>query len=312
MLKYFLFAILLGASIQTNAQAVRLNGDWKFHIGDNPVWKNTTYNDSNWEKIYAPSPWEDEGFNGYDGFAWYRKKFDGKELSKEENYYLSLGYIDDTDEVYVNGIIIGLSGSMPPRFKTAYNSERKYALPNDIINFSGNNVIAVRVYDVTLGGGIIDGQLGIYRAPRSRMLVDLHGLWDFQIEDGDWTKIMVPSPWEQQGFPRLDGDAKYKRTFIADEKLLAQDEDLVLVLGKIDDFDKTYLNGRLIGKTNDGGHYGQSGSYQQVRLYKIPTGLLKKGSNTIEVEVFDMGNIGGIYEGPVGILTRTAYERYYR
>lgn len=311
-MRYLFLISFLITSTWANAQAIRLIGDWKFHIGDNPQWSDKAYNDSKWEKIYAPSPWEDEGFNGYDGFAWYRRKFDGKELSQEENYYLSLGYIDDADEVYVNGMLIGLSGSMPPKFKTAYNSERKYALPNDILNFSGENVIAVRVYDVTLAGGIVDGPLGIYRTPRSRMLMDLRGLWDFQTEDGEWKKVMVPSPWEHQGFPHYDGDAKYKRTFVADDRLFTQDEDIFLVLGKIDDFDKTYLNGRLIGKTNDGGYYGQSDSYQKVRLYKIPAELLKKGVNTIEIEVYDMGNVGGIYEGPVGILTRTAYERYYR
>ena len=106
---------------------------------------------ANWEKIYAPSPWEDEGFNGYDGFAWYRKKFDGKELSKDESYYLNLGFIDDCDEVYLNGVLIGFSGSMPPKFKTAFNNERKYPLSNESINFYGMNTLAIRVFDVTLG-----------------------------------------------------------------------------------------------------------------------------------------------------------------
>jgi hypothetical protein len=309
-----LFAGTLG-----QAQDINLRGSWKFHIGDKKIWSTSHFDDSDWEAIYAPSPWEDEGFNGYDGFAWYRKKFDGHKLSKGENYYLNIGYIDDADEVYINEKLIGFSGSMPPRFKTAYNSERKYPIPSDVINFEGDNIIAIRVFDVTLGGGIIDGDLGIYQSAKSRMLVDLQGLWDFVIvgdrdekDEAEWKKIIVPSPWEHQGY-RYDGLAWYKRSFTIDSKIIDKEEDLVLLLGKIDDFDKTYLNGKLIGRTNDGESYGHSGSYDKLRAYAIPLNLLKKNApNTIEVLVEDMGNVGGIYEGPVGIATRTVYERYYK
>ncbi len=302
------------------AQVVRLNGSWKFHIGDKPNWSATKFDDSDWEAITAPSAWEDEGFNGYDGFAWYRKKFDGRELEKGDTYYLNLGYIDDADEVFVNGVLVGLSGSMPPKFKTAYNSERKYSLPNDVLNFNGENTIAIRVFDVTQGGGIIDGRLGVYRTPKSRMIVDLQGLWDFRKnrdwqpikDDKEWKKIMVPSPWEHQGYNNYDGFAWYKKTFTIDASVIDRQEDLVLLLGKIDDFDKTYLNGKQIGRTDDGEPFGESQSYNQLRAYTIPIILLKKGPNTIEVIVEDMGNIGGIYEGPVGIATKTAYERYFR
>lgn len=303
------------------SQAVSLTGAWKFHIGDKPDWSAPTFNDAEWETIYAPSAWEDEGFNGYDGFAWYRKKFDGRQLNAGETYFLNLGFIDDADEVFFNGELIGLSGSMPPKFKTAYNSERKYTIPAELINFKGDNVIAIRVFDTTISGGIVDGRLGVYRAPKSRMVVDLAGLWQFATtwfatpikNEDDWKKIIVPSPWEHQGYNKYDGYAWYKKTFtLPDAVVTNTEEDYLLLLGRIDDFDKTYLNGKLIGTTNDGRRYGQSGSYSQLRAYTIPHNLLKKGINTIEVLVEDMGNAGGIYEGPIGIATRTAYERYFR
>lgn len=315
-----LVVLLFLQSVLAYAQVISLDGAWKFQIGDKSSWAGASYDDRNWEKINVPSPWEDEGFNGYDGFAWYRTKFDGKELSKDESYYLNLGYIDDCDEVYLNGVLIGFSGSMPPKFKTAYNNERKYPLSNETINFYGMNTLAIRVFDVTLGGGIVDGDIGIYRSPKSRMLVDLQGMWQFQQvwgdksipKDHDWKKILVPSPWEHQGYPKYDGNAWYKRTFTISESILQKGEDLVLLMGKIDDFDRTYLNGNLIGKTNDGKSYGSSRSFEKKRVYRIPLELLKNGSNTIEVFVVDMGNIGGIYEGPVGITTRTLYEKYHK
>jgi hypothetical protein len=312
------FCLILTTAV---AQQIDLEGKWKFHIGDKSAWSDPEYDDESWETIYAPSAWEDEGFNGYDGFAWYRKKFDGTKLSKEESYYLNLGYIDDCDEVYINGKLIGVSGSMPPKFKTAYQSERKYSIPNDILHFNSSNVIAIRVFDVTLGGGIIDGDIGIYRSPKSKMLVDLSGIWQFAKTrnekpldaEADWAKIMVPSAWEHQGYYKYDGFAWYRRTFTIPVNFAEKDEDIVLVIGKIDDFDKTYINGKLVGETNDGEDFGWSRSFEKKRVYKIPNGLLKKNANNvIEVLVEDMGNVGGIYEGPVGITTRTAYERYFK
>jgi sialate O-acetylesterase len=306
---------------ETLGQVVNLRGDWKFQIGDKASWAAADFNDSDWESIKAPLAWEEQGFNGYDGFAWYRKKFDGRVLSSEERYYLDLGYIDDCDEVYLNGKLVGVSGSMPPKFKTAYNNERKYVLNNEAINFKGTNTIAIRVFDVIHGGGIIDGELGIYEAPKSRMIADLDGLWDFVATDWDkaapvnaeWKKITVPGPWEPQGYPRYDGYAWYKRTFTLPKNFSDKDQELVLMVGRIDDFDKTYLNGKLIGKTNDERPYGDSHSFEKLRAYTVPAGLLKTiGVNTVEVFVEDMGNIGGIYEGPVGLATRTVYERYYK
>ena len=301
------------------SQVINLEGKWKFHIDDEASWASPTFDDSRWESIHAPSAWEEQGFNGYDGFAWYRRKFDGRVLDRKTNYYLGLGYIDDADEVYVNGRLIGFSGSMPPRFKTAFNNERKYILPVELINFHGENTIAIRVFDITQGGGIIDGDLGVFRSRNDNfLLVDLQGVWSFALSnsgdemqrprDNEWNKIMVPGAWEYNGY-KYDGFAWYKRTFTIPINYTG--EPLVLVLGKIDDFDKVYLNGQQIGSTNDHRRFGSSHSYEELRAYKIPPAVLKKnGANTLEVFVEDMGNWGGIYEGPVGVATKANVEKY--
>lgn len=318
-LQYFTCLIIFLLPTIVPAQVINLSGQWKFRIDDRSQWSSPDYDDSRWESIEAPAPWEDEGFYGYDGFAWYRKKFDGKKLNPKEGYVIRLGFIDDCDEVYINGTFIGFSGTMPPHFKTAYNTEREYWIPNDVINFSGENLIAIRVFDVVHGGGIVDGILGIFKADQERkMLVDLRGIWSIaKSERGErieneksYTKIMVPSPWEQQGFAKYDGFAWYRKTFTLPSEMPT--EGLVAVLGKIDDFDKVYLNGQFIGGTNDRQPYGRSESYRETRAYEIPPNLLKKsGTNVLEVRVLDMGNTGGIYEGFVGITSRKNFERYY-
>ncbi len=294
---------------------ISLKGLSKFNIGDNLAWKNPTYNDSKWEKIAIPADWENEGFNGYDGYAWYRLHFHGKSLNPKDVHFLVLGFIDDVDEIYFNGKLIGKSGSFPPRNRTAYNSFRKYAVPIEVINFEGDNVIAVRVYDEMGNGGIVAGDIGLYVSKRVEdllMLQNLNGIWKFNsydktnsknqsFDDSEWEDILVPAYWDNHGYKTFDGIAWYRKHFQLTFKQVPGKR-YYLVLGKIDDFDQTYLNGVKIGETNDYKGFGNSQSYLKTRIYKIPAGLLiEDAKNTIAIKVEDVGLDGGLYEGPFGI-----------
>lgn len=302
----------IGAYGQDWVRVINLRGEWNFSLGDNNSWAHQYYNDDKWEKIRVPSSWEDEGFHGYDGYAWYRKKFDGRELDKGRNYYIHMGYIDDTDQAFINGKLVGQSGSFPPNFNTAFRSNRIYPIPTDFINYTGSNTVSVRVYDAYIEGGIISGRPGIYYDDSEDVLdLDLSGIWDFFIEDfgrnrddlddEEWSKIMVPSPWEKQGIRNFDGIGWYRKKFQLPDQL--NGHELVLLVGKIDDFDQVYLNGTLIGKTKDDRRFSFSTSYLELRIYNVPKNLIKPGQlNTLVVRVEDIGNIGGIYEGPVGLI----------
>lgn len=300
---------------------ISLEGRWKFNIGDSHHWAEPDYDDSNWETIPVPSRWENEGFHGYDGFAWYRNMFSGAYLPKDQPLFLFLGYIDDADEVYINGNMIGTSGSFPPKFSTAYRAFRKYMIPSGFINYDGNNLISVRVYDKYGEGGIVSGDVGIYTsAAIPAMTIGLEGIWAFNVGDNPqwknryynddrWDQLTVPSPWENQGYQRYDGYGWYRRIIRFSEDHLREPQ--VLVLGRIDDFDQTFLNGKLVGSTNDGRQYGHSGSFSKIRVYDIPPELIKVGqTNTIAIRVLDIGNIGGIYDGPVGILPKSQARKF--
>ncbi|SHK92380.1 sialate O-acetylesterase [Reichenbachiella agariperforans] len=293
---------------------VDLARDWKFNIGDNALWATPTYQDQNWENIKVPSRWENEGFNGYDGIAWYRTSFDGRLLNPKQTHYLVLGNIDDADECFFNGRMIGKNGRFAPKFRTAYTTNRRYLIPNESIDFGGENTIAVRVYDEVLDGGIVSGKIGVYADFNSENLVqDLMGQWKFtrwdkknasdpNYDDSGWDDIWVPSLWDNQGYRSFDGVAWYRRHFEL-SFIPKENKTYYLLLGKIDDYDITYLNGHRIGVTADGKNFGESQSYDQIRLYKIPKGLLKQDqSNVLSVQVRDLGYYGGIYKGPIGIV----------
>ena len=301
-----------------------LKGSWLFSIGINEEWTTLKFNDSSWESIKVPSPWEDEGFNGYNGYAFYRKKVNIPSSYKGRMLYLNMGYIDDVDEVYLNGHKIGSTGSFPPDFNTAYNAERVYYIPEEYIIFDGQNQIAVKVYDSSQEGGIVSGEIGLYGGKASvNFDVNLQSMWKFQpgddmrrkesdYNDSSWGEILVPAKWEDQGYRDYDGPAWYRKSFIYQST--AENEKMVILLGKIDDIDQVYINGILVGSTGDFKDETSTGQeWTAFRGYYIPDGVLKKGQkNIIAVRVIDTGGDGGIYEGPVGIISQTKYIEYWR
>jgi hypothetical protein len=323
--------LLLPLSGNVRSQGLRtllnLRGQWKIELGDNMKWADPKFDDSKWDKIRVPSSWEDEGYPGYDGYAWYRKHFTVDKELKNDVIYLQIGYVDDVSEVYLNGHMVGFEGQFPPQFITAYNVARPYLVPQQYLNYSGDNVIAVRVYDQRLAGGITHGSVGLFE-PRDYLTpaYDLAGTWKFttgdnaswkdaDANDRTWTKVIVPAYWETQGFRDYDGFGWYRTTFKVPEKLVG--ERLILLLGKIDDFDETYLNGQLVGRTGrmrknmDPDDRGNE--YAQLRAYLIPSDLLIPGrDNTLAVRVKDVYMQGGIYDGPIGLITREKYREWKR
>jgi sialate O-acetylesterase len=79
---------------------------------------------------------------------------------------------------------------------------------------------------------------------------------------------------------------------------------MYLVLGKIDDRDKVYLNGKIVGRTEYLDEYSgfrKYGLWQLYRVYELPPDALQR-NNIIVVEVKDEQLQGGIYEGPIGLM----------
>jgi len=323
----FLFGYSLFASQNDLIKIIDLKGQWKYSIGERKEWILPGYDDNSWATIHVPSSWEDQGFYGYNGFGFYRKSFALSEENKGKTLYLNLGYVDDVDETYINGHKIGSTGSFPPSYITAYNANRVYYIPEEYLNFGGKNTIAVKVYDSYQYGGIVKGEIGIYVSMFDvRLDINLQGIWKFKpgddfswkeagFNDSKWDEIFVPAKWEDQGYRDYDGYSWYRKTFYY--KGTFSEETIVLILGKIDDLDQVYINGKLVAGTgelnsqiNRKAYTGEQ--YKAFRGYFIPTNSLKKNEkNSIAVRVYDGQGAGGIYEGPVGIVTQRKYIDFW-
>jgi sialate O-acetylesterase len=117
----------------------------------------------------VPAAWETQGFRDYDGFGWYRVKFHVPEDLLNHKLIMMLGKIDDVDEAYVNGERIGRTGPADSSRWPYHGSGgewmelRSYTVPAGLLLSNQDNVLAVRVYDGLLQGGIYDGPVGIVK-----------------------------------------------------------------------------------------------------------------------------------------------------
>lgn len=321
-----LLAVCNNAYTQDFSKVYDLQGEWRFSIGDNSEWSNKDLNDQEWDRIWVPRSWENQGFHGYNGYAWYRTSFRNEDIVSTMPLYISLGYIDDVDEVFINGHLIGKTGSFPNNYATAYDAKRIYRIPKNILKANGENSIAVRIYDEGGEGGIIHGDIAIMIDLEAIPVdYDLQGTWKFKKGDckivknaewnfSNWGEIIVPGIWENQGFKSYDGIASYAIEFNLSNEF--DGERMILVLGKIDDLDQVFLNGKLIGQSGDftkNTLYDHSESHQQLRGYYLPIDALNNnGKNILIVKVLDAGGLGGLYKGSVGLITQTHYINYWR
>jgi len=313
-------------SAQKWREALSLAGRCRFEIGDNMAYADPKFDDSKWEPIIVPGAWERQGFPGYDGHAWYRIHFQTPERASDSQLYVQLGSIDDVEETYLNGRLIGYQGGFPPEYFTAYNVHRRYLMPKEFLNPAGDNVLAVRVYDDELAGGIVEGDVGIfYDMDELQVAQPMQDPWLLHLgddrkyaepdyDDSDWQRVYVPGLWDSFGHQDYDGIGWYRTRFRVDDEI--SDERIILLVGRIDDVDQVFLNGEKLGETGPWpddskyvGYYGEH--YLEYRAYYLPSKMLRKsGENVLAVRVFDALFHGGIWDGPIGLVTREQYMKW--
>jgi alpha-galactosidase len=125
----------------------------KFKTGDDAEWKNSSFNDAQWPIINTNTNWEYQGYENYNGYAWYRFHFTLPSSLKDKSFWkdslrIFLGKIDDNDETFLNGTLIGKT--------EGWNLIREYHVGTNhpALKWDAENVIAVRVFDSGGGGGI--------------------------------------------------------------------------------------------------------------------------------------------------------------
>jgi hypothetical protein len=137
--------------VRLGESSVELAGPWKFHIGDDPAWAETDFNDSNWEDVDLSRGsnglalgWTARGHAGHSGYAWYRLQADVQGAKRSLALEMPDNF-DDAYQVFVNGQRVGEFGKFTPHGVTAYAAlPTAFRLPKGVRD--GKVTIAIRTW----------------------------------------------------------------------------------------------------------------------------------------------------------------------
>ena len=137
-----------------------------------------------WKAMQAPGYWEQAGLPGFDGLVWMQREIEVPADLAGKPLTLRFRAIDDEDETYFNGQLVG-KGS-------GFDTPRSYEVPSGIVK-GGKNVIAVRVSDFGGEGGFAPGYMEALVDGRT---IPLEGEWNYCVQN-DFSK-MDPKPVSPQ------------------------------------------------------------------------------------------------------------------
>jgi len=154
-----------------------------------PLWAEPDFDDSAWQKMTLPCYWEQAGVPDYDGTMWFRKKITVPAAWAGRDLKLNMDGIDDYDVSFFNGQEIGHTES--------FFYKRSYTIPGSLVK-TGENTIAVRVFDNGGLGGINKGPLQLSLANDTTGRIDLAGQWVYH----EATSLtLLPQPPSQSNSP---------------------------------------------------------------------------------------------------------------
>ena len=127
-----------------------LEGQWRFHTGDDLQWGEPGFNDSDWPTVSLGQSLAEQGIDTYTGYGWYRLKMQPEQLAQFSSLAsgqpLSLLVSSNTVgqlDVFVNGAEAGHTKGMT-------ESPSEYRSPPFVVQLtpaaSGPTVIAIRTW----------------------------------------------------------------------------------------------------------------------------------------------------------------------
>jgi AraC-like DNA-binding protein len=171
-----LLSAILAAALSSCAPAdetkkayLSIEGDWKIIDADSPAYALPGYDDGGAPSVRIPGGWMHilDKNDDLRATVWIRKKvFIGNEF-KSRRLLLTMGRTGIADEAYFNGEKIGLTGIIPDepaslRYRMSWQDPRRYFIPEKIIAYGAENLIAIRIFSHVLNGVKGDTALGDY------------------------------------------------------------------------------------------------------------------------------------------------------
>lgn len=135
--------------------------------GGVPVWAQPLFDDSSWKTISLPRKVQ-ELWPATNGIYWFRKEIDIPSGWEGHDLTLSLGPVDDFDETYWNGEMVG--------FGRIWSRAREYSIPARLVK-PGKAVICIRNTDDHGDGGVYGDRSLLYVQGPNGEKISLQGDW---------------------------------------------------------------------------------------------------------------------------------------
>lgn len=162
-----------------------LAGPWRFHTQDNSAWADPDAPDSDWPLIYAGKSWDEQGYKGYSGIAWYRLRVLGATDHGPLAFYLPS--VDESCQVFVNGHLIGQVGGLPPHARYVFAQRMYFTVPADAVRPHQAIEIAVRVWHSPRSYSTDGGLISVPRIGSAPMIAQWRR---FGVHDR-WTEMSI-------------------------------------------------------------------------------------------------------------------------
>src|SRR5882672_9595483 len=149
-------------TLRTDKNITTLNGPWKFMVGDNMQYAQSSYDDSGWETMDLTAPpgahdddvglsgyipgWTAKGHPNYSGYAWYRLKIPLDSLTVNNLALAAPSAIDNAYQLFINGSLSGSAGDFSGTVPIIYSIQPRMFLLPENVKQEKDIVIAFRVW----------------------------------------------------------------------------------------------------------------------------------------------------------------------
>jgi putative membrane-bound dehydrogenase-like protein len=143
---------------------------------------------TNWTTLPVPGTWNShKNFEKQDGFAWYSCQVAIPENWKGRGAFLYVEKVDSACESFVNGIKVGVSGGLPPKYAAGVENLHRYVIPEKALKPGELNTVSIRIFNEGGAGGFTRDAPQIIAGNEAILL---SGSWLFRIgDDLNWTSI---------------------------------------------------------------------------------------------------------------------------
>ena len=148
-----------------------------FELAEQAVdWSSINTDVSDWQPIQTPARWSKTSakpLHDFDGIIWTQTTFELSEAAASRSATLSLGPIDDSDDTYVNGTLVGSN-------KRKWFEPRIYKIKASILK-PGKNIVTIKIRDGGGRGGIYGDEADLFLRI-GKEVYNLSGQWLYKIE----------------------------------------------------------------------------------------------------------------------------------